>query len=67
MLEQCQGNPHTTPSHDALEKKYHQDLTVKRPVSWGKMNGEHWSILHSAVEAQFHPCKSSKTPRGHNL
>ena len=38
MLKQCQGNPHTTPSRDSAEKKSLQDLTVKRPISWGKMN-----------------------------
>ena len=40
MLKQCQGNPHTTPSRDSVEKKSPQDLTVKRPISWGKMNDE---------------------------
>ena len=58
MLKQCQGNPHTTPSRDSVEKKSPQDLTVKRPISWGKMNDERWSILDSAVQAQLHPCNS---------
>ena len=37
MLKQCQGNSHTTPSCDTVEKKSLQDLAVKRPISWGKM------------------------------
>ena len=57
-LKECQGNPHKTPSRDSVEKKSLQDLTVKRPISWGKMNDERWSILDSAVQAQLHPCKS---------
>ena len=48
-LKQCQGNPHMTPSRDSVEKKYLQDLTVKRPISWGNMNDKHWSILDSAM------------------
>ena len=58
MLKQCQGNPHTTPSRDSSEKKSLQYLIVKRPISWGKMNDERWSILGSAVQAQLHPCNS---------
>ena len=57
-LKQCQGDPHMTLSRDSVEKKSLQDLTVKRPISWGKMNGERWSILDSAVQAQLHPCNS---------
>ena len=56
-LKQCQGNPHMTP-RDIFEKKSLQDVTVKRPISWGKMNDEHWSILDSAVQAQLHPCNN---------
>ena len=58
MLKQCQGNRHKTPSRDSSEKKSLQDLTVKRPISWGKMNDECWSMLDSAVQAQLHPCNS---------
>ena len=58
MLKQCQGNSHTTPSCDTVEKKSLQDLTVKRPISWGKMNNERWSTLDSAVQSQLHPCNS---------
>ena len=47
-----------TLSRDSVEKKSLQDLTVKRPISWGKMNDERWSILDSAVQAQLHPCNS---------
>ena len=47
-----------TLSRDSAEKKSLQDLTVKRPISWGKMNDERWSILDSAVQAQLHPCNS---------
>ena len=57
-LKQCQGNPHMTPSRDSVEKKYLQDLTVKRPISWGNMNDKHWSILDSAMKAQLHPFNS---------
>ena len=57
-LKECQGNPHKTPSRDSVDKKSLQDLTVKRRISWGKMNDERWSILDSAVQAQLHPCKS---------
>ena len=56
-LKQCQGNPHTTPG-DTAEKKSLQDLTVKRPISWDKMNDERWSIVDSAVQSQLHPCNS---------
>ena len=58
MLKQCQGNRHKTPSRDSSEKKSLQDLTVKRLISWGKMNDERWSILDSAVQAQLHLCNS---------
>ena len=58
MLKQCQGNRHKTPSRDSSEIKSLQDLTVKRLISWGKMNDERWSILDSAVQAQLHLCNS---------
>ena len=57
-LKQCQGNPHMTPSCDSSEKKSYQYLTVKRPISCGKMNDERWSILGSAMQAQLHPCNA---------
>ena len=36
-LKQYQGNSHTTPSRDSVEKKSLQGLTVKRPILRGKM------------------------------
>ena len=57
-LKQCQGSPHTTPSQGTVEKKSLQDLTVKRPISWGKMNDKRWSTLDSAVQALVHPCNT---------
>ena len=35
-LKQCQGNPHTTPSHDTVEKKSLQDLTVEETNIMGQ-------------------------------
>ena len=57
-LKQCQGNIHTKPFRDTVERKSLQDLTGKRPISWGKMNDKRWSALDSAVQTQLHPCNT---------
>ena len=57
-LKQCQGNPDRTASRGTIEKKSLQDLTVKRPISSGKINDKRWSTLDSAVQAQLHPCNT---------
>ena len=53
-LKQCQCNSYATPSHDTVEKDSLQDLTVKRSISWDKMNNECWSTIGSVVQAQLH-------------